>query len=35
MIFEVSKGWFGEKGWKKISFWKWLIMRDNYVTRVR
>jgi len=35
MIFEVSKGWFGEKGWQRISFWRWLWMRGEYVTRVR
>jgi hypothetical protein len=34
MSYEVSKGWFGEKGWQRISFWRWLWMRDQYVTRV-
>ena len=35
MTFEVSKGWFGEKGWQRISFWRWLWMRGKYVTRVK
>jgi hypothetical protein len=34
-IYEISKGWFGEHGWQRISFWRWLWMRDQYVTRVR
>jgi len=34
MIFQISKGWFGEKGWQQISFWKWLWVRDEFVTRV-
>jgi len=35
MIFEVSKGWFGEKGWQRISFLRWLLMSGEFVTRVR
>ena len=35
MVFEISKGWFGEKGWQRISFWKWVWARESFVTRVR
>ena len=24
--FEAEAGWFGEKGWTKIKFWKWFGM---------
>ena len=35
LIFEAKSGVFGEYGWKRISFWKWLIMFPDYVTRSR
>jgi len=34
-IFELSGGHFGERGWERVSFWKWLWMASNYVNRVR
>ena len=35
LIFEIEKGLFGGKGWKQISFLKWLWVRGEYVTRIR
>jgi len=37
LIFEASLGYFGEHGYVKISFWKWLYMvfESGYVLRIR
>ena len=35
IVFEAKSGVFGEYGWKRISFWRWLIMFPDYVTRSR
>ena len=34
-IYEASAGVFGDRGWKRITFWRWLWMRCDFVTRVR
>lgn len=34
MFFGCSGHW-GENGMIRISFWKWLSIRKNYVTKVR
>ena len=34
-IFEAKKGWWGEHGWVRVSFWKYLTLVEEYVTRIR
>lgn len=34
-MFFAKKGWWGEGGMVRISFWKWLFLHREYVTKVR
>lgn len=34
-VFEAKSGVFGEYGWKRISFWRWLILFPDHVTKSR
>ena len=34
-IFFAKKGWWGEHGYIKISFLKYLLLRGEYVTKIK
>jgi len=34
-MFFGKKGYWGEQGFIKISFWKWLALKEHYVTKIR
>jgi hypothetical protein len=34
-LFFAKKGHWGEHGMVKVSFWKWLSLMNDYVTKVR
>lgn len=36
LTFEAKAGHFGERGWRKVKFWKWLkLLLTNHVVRIR
>jgi len=35
IVFESRSGYWGQYGWKVISFFKWMILFPNHITIVR
>ena len=34
-LFFAKAGFWGQYGWKKVSFWRWTFLQSEHVTKVR